>query len=128
MIHGDIHSVLVIDDDPDMLALIEVVLSDFGGLATILCQTAEDGMAQLEEMKPDAILLDLYLPEAEVRETLSRIRANPDARHIPVVILTAELDDGKLGALRALQISGVIKKPFDSETLAEEVRRLCSLH
>lgn len=126
MTAAGIWKVLVIDDDRDILALAEVALSDLGGLSTMLCANREDALERIKTTRPDAILLDLYLPGAGGREILETLRNNPDTRDLPVVILTAQLDNTELADLRALRISGVIKKPFDPATLAEQLRAHCA--
>lgn len=115
----------MIDDDRDILALAEVALSELGGLTAVLCQSAEDALARIDEIQPDAILLDLFLPGLDGLGTLETLRANPNIRDVPVVILTAQLHSTGLAALKALQISGVIKKPLNPETLADKLRELC---
>ena len=80
--------VLVVDDDPDALDLVLAMIGDRG----YEIQTATNGREALDEIaraKPDAIILDLMLPEMDGFEVVHRLSLNPDWRSIPVVLLTA---------------------------------------
>ncbi|HSO76743.1 MAG TPA: response regulator [Blastocatellia bacterium] len=80
--------VLVVDDDPDALDLVIAMIGDRG----YEIQTATNGREALDEIgraKPDAIILDLMLPEMDGFEVVHRLSLNPDWRSIPVVLLTA---------------------------------------
>jgi CheY-like chemotaxis protein len=80
--------VLVVDDDPDALDLVLAMIGDRG----YEIQTATNGREALDEIaraKPDAIILDLMLPEMDGFEVVHRLSLNPEWRSIPVVLLTA---------------------------------------
>jgi signal transduction histidine kinase/DNA-binding response OmpR family regulator len=80
--------VLVVDDDPDALDLVIAMIGDRG----YEIQTATNGREALDEIaraKPDAIILDLMLPEMDGFEVVHRLSLNPEWRSIPVVLLTA---------------------------------------
>ena len=80
--------VLVVDDDRDALDLVLAMIGDRG----FEIQTATNGREALDEIaraKPDAIILDLMLPEMDGFEVVHRLSLNPDWRSIPVVLLTA---------------------------------------
>jgi signal transduction histidine kinase/DNA-binding response OmpR family regulator len=80
--------VLVVDDDPDALDLVLAMIGDRG----YEIQTATNGREALDEIalaKPDAIILDLMLPEMDGFEVVHRLSLNPDWRSIPVILLTA---------------------------------------
>ncbi|HWO00271.1 MAG TPA: response regulator [Blastocatellia bacterium] len=80
--------VLVVDDDPDALDLVLAMIGDRG----YEIQTATNGREALDQIacaKPDAIILDLMLPEMDGFEVVHRLSLNPEWRSIPVVLLTA---------------------------------------
>ncbi len=126
MTAGEVRKVLVIDDDPDIRALADVALSELGGLTTIICRNGEEALAKIQTDAPDAVLLDLFFPGGGGVELLGTLRAHAETCHLPVIILTAESNQSEFDPLRALQISGVIRKPFNPETLADDVKRLCA--
>ena len=102
--------VLVVDDDPKMLALVELALEE-GGFQTVTAETALDGIKELRREEPDAVLLDLGLPDMHGRQLLERFRN--DHPHIPVVVLTASDDVDEVVACMRLGASDFVKKPFD---------------
>ena len=80
-----------------------------------------DGFAQAAQAPPDAILLDVMMPEVDGPETLRRLLAEPVTAAIPVVFLTARTQVADVEWLEGLGARGVIAKPFDPVTLGEEL-------
>jgi len=70
---------------------------------------------------PDAVLLDVEMPELDGPATLAALRAAPACAHVPVLFLTAHDDPAELAQLRALGAVAVLAKPFDVAALAGEV-------
>lgn len=95
--------VLVVEDDPDSLELVAAALEGCG----YQVRTVTNGRSALEEIarsKPDAIILDLMLPEMDGFEVVHRLSLNPEWRNIPVILLTAR--DLSHEERRALDIAG----------------------
>ncbi|KOS56376.1 response regulator [Rhodococcus rhodochrous] len=74
--------------------------------------------------RPDLILLDLNLPRYDGREVLARIKADPELRHIPVVVLTASAAEEDLLRSYRLHANAYITKPVDFPQFAEVIRRI----
>jgi len=114
--------VLVVDDDPDALDLAVAMIED--GAYDI--QTATNGREALDAIarqRPDAIILDLMLPEMDGFEVVHRMSLNPDWRSIPVILLTAR--DLSHEERRALDIgtARIIQKgSFSRDELLAEIR------
>lgn len=88
----DIHNVLVIDDDPADLRLVAKILES-GRFHPILAQGGENGWAMLETEKPDAVVLDLFMPDMNGFSILEKLRSDPKLSEIPVIVITgADLD------------------------------------
>jgi CheY-like chemotaxis protein len=109
-------SVLLVDDDPAILRLLEVNFR-LEGFETMTAARGPDAIALASRM-PDAIVLDLMLPEMDGHEVYRRLRQDPTLSTIPVIFLTA----------RALDTTPIdpgvryITKPFDTMALIETVR------
>jgi len=109
-------TVLLVDDDPVILRLLEVNFR-LEGFETMMASRGPEAIA-LAARQPDAIVLDLMLPEMDGHEVFRRLREDPQLGAIPVVFLTA----------RALDTTPVapgvryITKPFDTAALIETVR------
>ena len=74
--------------------------------------------------RPDLILLDLNLPRYDGREVLAQIKADPELRHIPVVVLTASAAEEDLLRSYRLHANAYITKPVDFPQFAEVIRRI----
>jgi CheY-like chemotaxis protein len=74
--------------------------------------------------RPGLILLDLNMPLKDGREALREIRADPDLRRIPVVVLTTSKADTDIGAIYELGANSFISKPFQFEALVSVMRML----
>lgn len=112
---------LVVDDVPDNLFLMEAILSDEAGYEL---QCADSGKAALEALEtsvPDLILLDIMMPEMNGYEVTRRIRENPTVQHVPIILVTAhsELPESAAAAANA---DGLIRKPFDIQVMLDTVK------
>ncbi|GAB4578539.1 MAG: hypothetical protein Fur0022_12740 [Anaerolineales bacterium] len=85
----EIKHVLVIDDDPDDLRLVERALQMSGTYQVRLAQGGKKGLEAMQRNKPDAIILDLSMPDVDGFKVLETMRANENLKDIPTIILTA---------------------------------------
>ncbi len=85
---GQIKDVLVIDDDPDDLRLVQKMLEEGLRYQVTLAQGGKQGWDLIQNSRPDAIILDLFMPDLNGFLILENLRTNPVLRHIPVIILT----------------------------------------
>jgi CheY-like chemotaxis protein len=76
------------------------------------------------EERPDAILLDWMMPDMDGFETCRRLKADPATAAIPVIFLTARVQESEVARAMALGAAGCIGKPFDALTLGAQVREL----
>ena len=86
--NGTIHEVLVIDDDPNDLRLIEKILGQRGQYKPILAQGGRKGWDAINRRTPHAIILDLFMPEMDGFTILERLRENSILREIPVLVVS----------------------------------------
>ncbi len=117
-------TVLVVDDDDSVREITQMALEVVAGWRVI---AADGGAAALDlarAERPDAVLLDVMMPEMDGPTTLRHLKADEATGEIPVILLTAKVLAGERQAWDELAISGVIAKPFDPMTLPSEVSRL----
>ncbi|RPJ20398.1 MAG: response regulator, partial [Chloroflexi bacterium] len=86
--NGTIHEVLVIDDDPNDLRLIEKILNQHGQYKPILAQGGRIGWEAINTKAPHAIILDLFMPEMDGFNILEKLRETPRLRDIPVLVVS----------------------------------------
>jgi two-component system response regulator HydG len=114
--------VLVIDDDPDALLLMEDVLGRRGGLTVRSALRPDEALAMLHEREPDVLVTDVELPGMTGLELLTHLRS--DFPNLPVVVVTANPTvDYAVGALRG-QAGEFLGKPLDPDGLLRTVTAL----
>lgn len=114
--------VLVVDDSLLMRSAATLGLGRVAGWQVATAASGHDGVELAASYRPDAILLDVVMPELDGPATLRALREQTATHDMPVVFLTA--DAGEPGDLLALGAAGVIAKPFKPEDLAEQLSEL----
>jgi CheY-like chemotaxis protein len=118
------NKVLYAEDDPDIRAIAELALQDVGGFQVTLCSSGQQALEMAPIFEPDLILLDVMMPEMDGPETLSRLRGIEATRSVPVIFMTARIQSSEIEEYLALGAIGVIPKPFDPMTLADDIHRI----
>ncbi len=113
--------VLVIDDEEVVQEVIQGCLEDVVGWETLLASSGREGIRMAAAEQPDAILLDVSMPDMDGVETFQQLLEDSATRSIPVILLTAKIQPADQARFAALGIVGVIAKPFDPMTLADQV-------
>lgn len=114
--------VLIVDDEPDNLAVAKKVLS-FSGAEVHTAANGRDGLAQLANLEPTFILLDLSMPEMDGWEMFKQVRSSARTEHIPIIALTAHAMSGDRERVLEAGFDGYIAKPFRLSTFMAEVLR-----
>ena len=116
--------VLVIDDEPDTLELVKLVLEK-GGFTTMLAKNGKEALSQIETTEPDIVLLDIMMPDMDGWEVFRKIKEKYS--HVPIAILTAKAQNiDRLLGLHVLKADDYITKPFGKNELIDRVRKLTS--
>ena len=112
-------TVLVVDDDVDLLKMVEILLQG-EGYRVVLAEEGQEALSKIDEEMPDMILLDMKMPGMDGWEFAREFHARYD-HAIPIVVFTAAEDARK----RAEEIGAVswVGKPFDLDTLLEAVAK-----
>ncbi len=113
--------ILVIDDEDDIREVAQLSLEMVGGWEVVVARSGQDGLALALKEQPDAILLDVMMPDMDGPATFSHLKANPDTQKIPVILLTAKVLSAEQNQLSDLGVTGIIAKPFDPMSLANQV-------
>lgn len=112
--------ILLIDDEASILAVARVGLKR-AGWSVLTAASGKEGIAKAETEQPDAIVLDVMMPEMDGLATLKQLQNNPLVKHIPVIFLTAKAQKTDRRRFYASGIKGFITKPFDPITLASQI-------
>lgn len=119
---------MYVDDEADIRTIVEFALEDEEDFEITLCASGGEALARVAEFRPDLILLDVMMPCMDGPSTLQSLRLLPGFETTPVAFITAKVQPQEVTALKAMGAVGVIAKPFDPMTLAEQVRSLCAQH
>src|SRR4029453_5896455 len=116
--------ILVIDDEDDIRRIARLSLGKVGRMEVVDAASGADGVRRAEEEGPDAILLDVVVPDLDGPSTFAALQRSPRASRIPVIFLTAKAMASEVDRLKGLGARGVLTKPFDPMTLADQVRAI----
>jgi two-component system alkaline phosphatase synthesis response regulator PhoP len=83
--------VLLVDDDPDFVEAVKVIVES-GGYDVTIAYDGQEGLAAVAEDKPDLIVLDVMMPVMNGHEACNSLKKNPDTAGIPIILLTAVAD------------------------------------
>jgi len=114
--------VLIVDDEPDTLELVKLVLES-GGFETLLAASGTQALEQIERTRPDLVLLDIMMPDMDGWDVFRKIKEKDPK--IPIAILTAKAQNiDRLLGLHVLKADDYITKPFGKNELINKVRKL----
>jgi CheY-like chemotaxis protein len=112
--------VLVIDDEEDIREVAKISLEIMAGLDVTVARTGSEGLQKAETEQPDAILLDVMLPDMDGVMIFQKLQANPATKDIPVILLTAKVQAADQRHFATLGVKAMIAKPFKPAQLAEQ--------
>jgi len=115
--------ILVIDDDPDVRTVLELVMKK-EGFAVQTASKKEEVFEKLQQFHPQVILLDVLLSGADGRDVCREIKSMDAFREVPVVMVSAHPGAGE--NFKDYGASDFVTKPIRTEQLLEMVRRLAS--
>jgi CheY-like chemotaxis protein len=113
--------ILHVDDEPDIREIVDMSLSLNPDFQVRACESGAEAIKAAAEWSPELILLDVMMPRMDGPTTLSQLRQDPRTSEIPVLFMTARAQTREIEQFIALGAQGVISKPFDPMTLADEV-------
>jgi len=116
--------VLVIDDEEDIRDVAGVTLELTRGWEILTTDCGARGIESARVFRPDAILLDVMMPDMDGPATFRALQNRDDTRRIPVIFLTAKVQPADLQKFTQLGVRGVIGKPFDPLKLAAQIGEL----
>ncbi|AFZ18848.1 response regulator with CheY-like receiver, AAA-type ATPase, and DNA-binding domains [Allocoleopsis franciscana PCC 7113] len=113
--------ILVIDDEINLCTVIQACLENLGGWETLTALSGKEGLAIAQTQQLDAILLDVMMPDMDGLTLFEKLQNDSTTQAIPVILFTAKVQSTDIAQFAKLGVAGVIAKPFDPLTLAEQV-------
>jgi CheY-like chemotaxis protein len=113
-------NVLIYEDDQEILVLCRIILTK-NGYSVETLPRCTDVINDVKRIDPDLILMDLWIPEIGGEKAVSLIKENPDTRHIPVVLFSANADVKEIS--EKINADGYLEKPFDIQTFISTIEQ-----
>ncbi len=113
--------IFVVDDEADIRTIAELGLSLDTDWSIVTLASGQESVSRAASDRPDAILLDVMMPDMDGLATLQQLQADEQTCDIPVIFLTAKAQAGDRRNYYAAGVKGVITKPFDPTALAGQI-------
>ncbi len=116
-------TVLVVDDDPVILKLLEVNF-EMEGFQVVRAADGAEGLERAREVRPDIVVLDVMMPRMTGYEVAKALREDDGTAHIPIIFVTARAQSSDVERGMELGVEDYVTKPFDPLDLIDRVNTL----
>jgi len=117
--------ILVVDDEPVTLELEERWLKA-EGYEVLAAHSGEEGLEQCRDSKPDAVILDIMMPDMGGNEVAAHMQEDPSLKHIPIIFVTAMIKPGEVPKDRKIGGHYFLSKAFKREELVGILKKMLS--
>ncbi len=120
-------TVICIEDEPEMIDLIKLILGR-KGFDLIGAIGGREGIETVRRLKPDLVLLDLMMPDMDGWEVYQQMKADDALKDIPVIVVTAKAQSiDKVLGLHIAKVDDYVTKPFGPQELLQSVNKVLGL-
>ena len=116
--------ILVVDDDDGIREVIQICLESIAGWEVIPASSGREALIVAQNRKPDAILLDVMMPDMDGLKTFQQLQNLSQTELIPTILLTAKSKISEQRKLQLLGVAGVIVKPFEPYNLVTQIKNI----
>jgi DNA-binding response OmpR family regulator len=116
-------TVLVVDDDPVILKLLEVNF-EMEGFTVLTAKDGEEGIQVAQSEKPDLIVSDIMMPKKSGLELVTELKSDPGTSDIPIILLSAKAQNADVRSGMDAGADDYVTKPFEPLDLVDRVNRL----
>lgn len=124
----ELERLMYIEDEPDIRLVAEIALAQVAGFNVKICKDGNEGLAFINDFKPQLVLLDVMMPGMDGPQILNKIKALDEFKQIPIVFITAKAQAEEIAKLKKLGAESVITKPFNPMTLGDNIRTIWRNH
>ncbi|MBD2341726.1 response regulator [Calothrix sp. FACHB-156] len=114
-------NILIVDDEEDVQAIAKLGLELGAGWNVLTACCGQDALNIAAKSPVDVILLDMMMPDMDGRTTLQKLKANPATKEIPVILLTAKVQESDQDCFTGLDVAAIFAKPFRPLKLAGQI-------
>lgn len=126
---ADSKNVLVIDDEPDAITIVESILSEIDGVQMTSAEDGQSGLTKAAELSPDLIILDVQMPGMNGFDVFSALRKDAATKDTPVIMLTGieaktgiAFSSDEMKDFLGAEPMAYVEKPMDPEAFQKTVR------
>jgi two-component system, OmpR family, alkaline phosphatase synthesis response regulator PhoP len=116
--------ILIIDDEPTIQEIVQTTLEVLANWQVSIAGSGLEGLQKAKTIQPDAILLDVSMPDLDGFYIFAQLQAHPATQAIPVILLTARVQLSQRSHSIPTGILGLILKPFDPVRLPQQISEL----
>ncbi|GAB4375619.1 MAG: response regulator [Elainellaceae cyanobacterium] len=116
--------ILVIDNEQYIQEVTQICLQTTAGWQVLMAGSGQEGIAKATAEQPDAILLDVMMPDMDGPTTFQKLQENAATCQIPVILLTAKVQASDRRRYDELGVKGAIAKPFNPLQLASQIAEI----
>ena len=113
--------ILVVDNEASIQEVTQICLQTVAGWQVVVAGSGQEGLEKAAMEQPDAILLDVMMPDMDGLTTFQKLQENPKTQDIPVLLLTAKVQAADRQHYSELGIRDAIAKPFNPLELARQI-------
>ncbi len=113
--------ILIVDDENDIREVAAMSIEAVCGWSVVQAATGSDGVRLAQDQRPDAILLDVMMPDMDGPRTLQLLRSDKSTAEIPVIFLTAKVQSSDRRRFAEMGVAAVLAKPFDPLSLCSQI-------
>jgi DNA-binding response OmpR family regulator len=119
--------VVCIEDEPEMIALVKLILGR-KGFELVGAVGGREGLETVRNLKPDLVLLDLMMPDMGGWEVYQQMKADPELKDIRVIVVTAKAQSiDKVLGIHIAKVDDYVTKPFGPQELLQSVNKVLGL-
>jgi DNA-binding response OmpR family regulator len=116
--------IVCIEDEAEMIELVKLILKG-RGYEVHGAMGGQEGLAQIKEVKPDLVLLDLMMPDMNGWDVYQQMKADESMKTIPVIVVTAKAQNiDKVLGLHIAKVQDYITKPFGPAELLQSIKKV----
>ncbi len=113
--------ILIVDDENDIREVAAMSMEAVCGWSVVQAGSGPEGVRLAQDQHPDAILLDVMMPDMDGPSTLQQLRSNTATATIPVIFLTAKVQSSDRKRFADMGVNAVLAKPFDPMLLCTQI-------
>ena len=124
MVTGKINHIIYVEDDPEIVDLVSLILTRHGYNVSGV-YNGREGLERIINEKPDLVLLDLMVPELDGWEIFQKLKSHEPTSHIPIIMITAKAQpiDQVIG-IHIAKVDGYVCKPFHPQEILDCVEKV----